>query len=514
MDKISQEALGLVPNLSLIAEIEMPWEYISSHEAPKIGNSGIYQATDKPSILSSTSGVDKKNSDQFLLINWFLKNRLTTALKKNWIMHRTSNGGSKSNQILKKEAEDLVVVDADPYLATSSEEKTLVDLGFSPKVAYYALQEYSNDPNLAADRLWGDLALVEKFSRKADPRSSISFSLSLSLQIYQFFYSFIPFFAVLKEKNIKTKENLDVYGNFNTNLSFSEEFEDLFSAKNKGNVLLGILNYLQEKLKTCSSTCIICDKKLGFSGLKPTVCDKELCIHSLYEHGLGIDLVNEIKNNGKVVDLLISFCYSALMMKKNGRKVLEPYPVQLTCNEQPMTDEGLEKLLDNIPSIDEMKKKAGSLQQLRDYLSLFSLFSWFFLKFFFSNFMKATIHADIFPLLRWIISSNRSHLAVAPESMRIKGLENCQQFILLSSTPEKEAIFREKKKHLGSFYAFHGSAIGNWHCILRKGLKNYSNTEFMSAGAAAGIFPFNEIFLSKTFLMMFLSFSGPGIYLG
>jgi len=29
-------------------------------------------------------------------------------------------------------------------------------------------------------------------------------------------------------------------------------------------------------------------------------------------------------------------------------------------------------------------------------------------------------------------------------------------------------------------------SFGNWHCILRRGLKNYSNTELMSCGAAHG----------------------------
>lgn len=44
----------------------------------------------------------------------------------------------------------------------------------------------------------------------------------------------------------------------------------------------------------------------------------------------------------------------------------------------------------------------------------------------------------------------------------------------------------EKLKGKGSFYAFHGSAIGNWHSVVRNGLKNYSNTDKMSAGAALG----------------------------
>lgn len=37
------------------------------------------------------------------------------------------------------------------------------------------------------------------------------------------------------------------------------------------------------------------------------------------------------------------------------------------------------------------------------------------------------------------------------------------------------------------WYLFHGSALGNWHSILRNGLRNMSNTSYMSDGATEGI---------------------------
>jgi poly [ADP-ribose] polymerase 6/8 len=67
------------------------------------------------------------------------------------------------------------------------------------------------------------------------------------------------------------------------------------------------------------------------------------------------------------------------------------------------------------------------------------------------------------------------------------------QYVLVSDNPQREARFRKKraenakvKGNRGSFYAFHGSAIGNWHSIFRGGLRNYSNTDKMSCGAAYG----------------------------
>lgn len=48
------------------------------------------------------------------------------------------------------------------------------------------------------------------------------------------------------------------------------------------------------------------------------------------------------------------------------------------------------------------------------------------------------------------------------------------QYMFMSSPPEREANFQQLKKKHGSIWAFHGSPFGNWHSILRIGLKNFS----------------------------------------
>jgi len=96
------------------------------------------------------------------------------------------------------------------------------------------------------------------------------------------------------------------------------------------------------------------------------------------------------------------------------------------------------------------------------------------------------------PLLRWIITSNRAHIRkLAPEE-EMKNMGTKFQFVLLSSTPEKEQKFLALRRRAevsggtGSLWAFHGSSTGNWHSILRTGLKNMSNTKYMTTGAALG----------------------------
>jgi len=90
----------------------------------------------------------------------------------------------------------------------------------------------------------------------------------------------------------------------------------------------------------------------------------------------------------------------------------------------------------------------------------------------------------LYPLLRWIVATNRAHLKQLDQNLDM-GTEF--QFILKSTTPEKEQIFQQAKiEHENSFFAWHGSPLGNWHSILRVGLKNYSDTVHQRNGRAYG----------------------------
>jgi hypothetical protein len=42
--------------------------------------------------------------------------------------------------------------------------------------------------------------------------------------------------------------------------------------------------------------------------------------------------------------------------------------------------------------------------------------------------------------------------------------------------------FEDLSQRHGSFFAFHGSSMSNWHNIIRENLKNASNTPLLSAG--------------------------------
>ncbi|MCJ1314254.1 hypothetical protein MMC25_007934 [Agyrium rufum] len=89
-------------------------------------------------------------------------------------------------------------------------------------------------------------------------------------------------------------------------------------------------------------------------------------------------------------------------------------------------------------------------------------------------------------LLRWIIASNRSCILqvdslrpdVAATENRVVGLPGFFQFRFAQGAPDKEQRFvtavrevaQETKNKYPTFFAWHGSALRNWHGIVREGL--------------------------------------------
>jgi poly [ADP-ribose] polymerase 6/8 len=211
---------------------------------------------------------------------------------------------------------------------------------------------------------------------------------------------------------------------------------------------------------------------LGFDGMKPTVCDKDLCMHSLDQYSLGIDIIDELKNS-ETFDLLVSMTFLAASMcvATNGTRDVSPSPSriqELNSSSAMNTANAILDVYAKIPSISQIITECnGDVKLMKKYLD--------------------KCHESAFPLIHWIISSNRAYIVPVPTDQKIGQLNGvCEQFILVSSNPEVEGNFRKMRSKFGSFYAFHGSASGNWHSILREGLKILSGTSKMSAGAAYG----------------------------
>ena len=86
-----------------------------------------------------------------------------------------------------------------------------------------------------------------------------------------------------------------------------------------------------------------------------------------------------------------------------------------------------------------------------------------------------------FRLLKWVLQAGRMNMTLIPAKNQVAGMGTTLQFQVVTTQPEKEVQFREWQRRSrgygagnGSFVAFHGSSIANWHSILRTGLRGGS----------------------------------------
>eukprot|EP01125_Pyxidicula_operculata_P019214 TRINITY_DN694_c3_g6_i2.p1 TRINITY_DN694_c3_g6~~TRINITY_DN694_c3_g6_i2.p1 ORF type:complete len:693 (-),score=167.02 TRINITY_DN694_c3_g6_i2:89-2140(-) len=272
----------------------------------------------------------------------------------------------------------------------------------------------------------------------------------------------------------KSKTIIDLFEDPDVSIQNQTEEEKLNVPSDYG-LLEMIVSYLKKRIKSLNDFCVICDQPHVFatgSMLKPAVCARELCCWSFQQLKVGANGADEIAVESQVVDLLVCMaCVAAKSQRKN--LIFEPFPTVFDLNDQktkvldPVKKnfDLVERLLDKMPSV-------SSMTQAKD----------------FSSMKKKIDDADVYcyPLLQWIISSNRAHIVQLQEKKRLFSMNTSFQYLLLSAPPEKEQKFQELKKSHGTSFAFHGSGIENWHSILRRGLVNASGTNLQVNGAAYG----------------------------
>eukprot|EP01080_Neovahlkampfia_damariscottae_P000059 gene59-4308_t len=449
LGKTSTRAMGIDEKRDLIIEFEFDHLYLNSPNAPKIDSKCVFQTYND---IQQRNIKDKHIGSE--MISWFISNRLGSALRKNWLLKDQKNYFTTKQENLKE------IVQPNKKENDLEKLSSLISNGFSKKYAYFALQE-ANGNLEEATLILLDGHLNSYFdSLKYPPNESSK-----------------PEKKKKKEKSGNSKTTTS-----QTNENLSQEFfnREVNYGKNEnfrecGNFFIGMVAFLKYKLENIGELCVICDNKLSFHGIKPTICDRPLCIHAMEQYGLGIDLLIELNSNVEVLDLLCSLTYTSarLCLDTNGVRDITPSPANTIGEGKKMTDMELAKevikIIDNIPS--DLKslsyQSGGDSYKLKEILN--------------------KCDERILPLLRWIISSNRSHVVFLKDEKKIPKVPKAVwQFLMASAPPKREQDFQTMKSTYGSFYAFHGSAIGNWHCILRGGLKNYSGTSKMSAGAVYG----------------------------
>jgi len=194
-----------------------------------------------------------------------------------------------------------------------------------------------------------------------------------------------------------------------------------------------------DKIINCTTNCMLCDAPLEFPMLKPSICDKPLCAFGYDQFGVGVDLAAEIQNNSEVVDLLISF--TCATSKADVRR-FTPFPKHI---------EVTWKDAEGKPQIAKFMENSGSVPTAADAAKVSAVIDKFpavaeMQKFESSVALKEgldKLDRLCFPLLRWILTSNRAHVTKCKESEMISTLGSKLQFILLSTPPAKERAFKK-----------------------------------------------------------------------
>lgn len=96
--------------------------------------------------------------------------------------------------------------------------------------------------------------------------------------------------------------------------------DELYSGKGPSDLSLPLIamQFLLRHFCGCTWFCLVCHCKTtsAIEAIKPYVCDKPLCLYQYMNLGLGPSIDHEVTSQPLVVDLLVSFCYTAASANK------------------------------------------------------------------------------------------------------------------------------------------------------------------------------------------------------
>ena len=149
----------------------------------------------------------------------------------------------------------------------------------------------------------------------------------------------------------------------------------------------------------------------------------------------------EFSSEAKVSAFLVTAAKAACATMK-ADMVFEPFPEVIS----PKSIQRCREALKDLPDLDDKICKKST--KLKDELSS--------------------------PVQQCLVDT--ASIQFIPKDKQISFMGTDLQFVKTRCTPEKEEAFSQAKKQYGSTFAFHGSAIENWHSIIRNGLLRGSGT--------------------------------------
>ncbi|KAF8862362.1 hypothetical protein BDZ45DRAFT_200175 [Acephala macrosclerotiorum] len=218
--------------------------------------------------------------------------------------------------------------------------------------------------------------------------------------------------------------------------------------------LASIYGSIQTLITAHPTTCLVCSNTIGTKLWKPSACSVK-CSRKLRQAPLEVRLHNLLVDPA-AVDLLLTCVYAAAA----DTSTLDLLP---GC---PVKKNRITAVIDSLPAL-------ASFQTA-------------------SNLKSAIQGTDGFgkereDLLSWLCLKFRGFILSAQSSFRVPSMPNTQQFLMLNSNHEREALFNAQAPTTGNGRViFHGTQVSRLFLILTEGLKVMSNTPFMLTGAARG----------------------------
>ncbi|RSH89058.1 hypothetical protein EHS25_002724 [Saitozyma podzolica] len=262
----------------------------------------------------------------------------------------------------------------------------------------------------------------------------------------------------------------------------------------ENNLELCAFHWVLRRFVDATKYCLNCGLEVALPSHRPYVCDKPLCLYGFMSLGLGPSVEHVIKTQPGVVDLLLSFAYSAASSMTRMDLPLElniETPDDKLLDDTPEVDRrpAILRLIEKLPKVSEIKAALESGTPLREI----------------------DAPAGSIGVLRWVVGSCRAYLKEAkPGEGVLNSMANAlyantygsygsnvtasavRQFTFVVGSPEQETNFKkeietaqsthENCKAYPTILAFHGSAAERWHNILRLGL----NFDEMANGRSYG----------------------------
>lgn len=362
-------------------------------------------------------------------------------------------------------------------------------------------------------------SLVEESDEQPQNTVAQSYGKGVLLpKLVQIYFQFLINEAIMLEENIKSRDL----------------FDELHQFTSTENMFVGLLCFLCARMGALQDWCVVCWNSLPYSVCRLRTCDKDLCLFTFEELGVGAPVLQEVQTSPEIIDFELSL---AMVATESHRDVFEPFPTFLLEKEQIRGRSGWFSKVERTDSTSTAQMAARSsvayfretrltdsmssnknmcilkavllsfpsvsvMQECRDELSLRTTLNKFWEKKMEldrqtlkgkrpeeqeRSFSWSKLKWLPYSVLRYILSTSRLKLHLLTGDEQFKFFDAHYQFAVLHDSPEREAYFESRRiQQRGSFFAFHGSSAENWYSILRNGLRCLSNTSYMSSGASYG----------------------------